>query len=221
MVVEDDTSIRESVGLALTEAGYQVTLVGDGTEALRSAREDPPDLMVLDLMLPGRSGLDVCSTIRDQSAIPIIMLTAKTESSDIVAGLESGADDYVTKPFELEELMARIRAALRRSRLESGEAPIRLGDLVIQPSSFKAHKGPQQLTLTSTEFRLLAELASRRGQVVTRAELLHKVWDYQYLGDSRLVDQAIKRLRAKVEDDPAEPVLIVTVRGVGYRLEGP
>jgi two-component system response regulator MtrA len=221
MVVEDDDSIRESVGLALSEAGYQVTLVGDGAEALRRAREDSPDLIVLDLMLPGRSGFDVCSTIRDQSTVPIIMLTAKAESTDIVAGLESGADDYVTKPFEPEELMARIRAALRRSRIDHGDHPIRLGDLVIQPGSFKAHRGPRQIPLTTTEFRLLLELAIRGGQVLSRRDLLHSVWNYDYLGDSRLVDQAIKRLRAKVEDNPAQPTLIVTVRGVGYRLESP
>jgi two-component system response regulator MtrA len=221
MVVEDDDSIRESVGLALSEAGYRITLVGDGTEAIRRARDDPPDLIVLDLMLPGRSGIDVCSTIRNQSTIPIIMLTAKTESSDIVAGLECGADDYVTKPFDLEELMARVRAALRRSHIDYGDQPIRLGDLVIQPSSFRAYRGPRQLPLTTTEFRLLTELAIRGGQVISRVDLLHTVWNYDYLGDSRLVDQAIKRLRAKVEDNPAEPTLIVTVRGVGYRLETP
>jgi len=221
LVVEDDDSLRESLGIALEEAGHRVSLVADGNAALRRVLEDPPDLIVLDLMLPGRSGFDVCSTIRHQSTVPIIMLTARTETSDVISGLECGADDYVTKPFDVAELMARVRAALRRNSIDPGAMPIRLDDIVIKPDHFQAYKHREALALTTTEFRLLLELAKSRGRVVTRTELLDRVWDYDYLGDSRLVDQAIKRLRAKVEDDPARPSLIVTVRGAGYRLETP
>lgn len=217
LLVEDDASIREITQLGLQAAGLAVSTAADGDEALDRFRHERPDLVVLDVMLPKRDGFEVCRTIRRESATPVLMLTARSDTIDVVVGLESGADDYITKPFEMPELVARIRAALRRARHEEPAESLWLGDVRIDVPGHAAWRGDQDLGLTPTEFRLLVELARRPGQVFTREMLLERVWGYDYLGDSRIVDVAIQRLRAKVEADPAEPQLIETVRGVGYR----
>ena len=218
LVVEDDASIREVVALGLGSAGFQVTAAGDGQEALALFRRDAFDLVVLDIMLPSLDGLEVCREIRREHQTPIVFLSARSELHDVVAGLELGADDYVTKPFELPELVARIRAVLPRAVTSPADATIVIGDLEIDPAAFVVRRNGEELALTATEFRLLLELAKRPKQVFTRQLLLELVWNYDYLGDSRLVDAAVQRLRAKIEDDPKQPKLLVTVRGVGYRL---
>jgi two-component system, OmpR family, response regulator MtrA len=218
LLVEDDASIREVTKLGLEQAGFRVTTAADGVQGLDSYRAGSYDLVLLDVMLPGRDGLDVCREIRRESGVPIVMLSARGDTLDVVLGLELGADDYVRKPFELPELVARLRAALRRREDTAGGETLRFGDLEIDPTAFEARKAGRALSLTSTEFRLLLELARRPRQVFTRELLLQRVWNYDYLGDSRLVDAAIQRLRAKIEDDPRRPTTIVTVRGVGYRL---
>ncbi|HEU4451143.1 MAG TPA: response regulator transcription factor [Gaiellaceae bacterium] len=221
LLVEDDPSIRETTALRLAGAGLRVTTAADGREALLRFRQEPFDLVLLDLMLPELDGYEVCREIRRTSRVPIVMLSARSDTVDVVVGLELGADDYVTKPFEPAELVARVRAALRRASAEAGDASIVAGDLVIDPAGFRATKAGRELELTATEFRLLHELARRPGQVFTRELLLERVWNYEYLGDSRLVDVAVQRLRAKIEDDPHRPALVRTVRGVGYRFERP
>jgi two-component system response regulator MtrA len=219
LLVEDDPSIREIATLGLEQAGFRITASGDGADALLRFRESPFDLVVLDVMLPSLDGLEVCREIRRESEVPIVMLSARSELHDVVVGLELGADDYVTKPFELPELVARIKAVLRRSTAISGDGVISAGGLEIDPGAFSVRKGGEEVALTATEFRLLLELARRPKQVFTRDLLLELVWNYEYLGDSRLVDVAVQRLRGKIEDDPAQPKLIQTVRGVGYRFE--
>ena len=219
LLVEDDASIREVATLGLTQAGFRVTTAADGREGLLQFRQTPFDLVILDVMLPNLDGYEVCRQIRAESRVPIIMLSAKSDTVDVVVGLELGADDYVTKPFEMPELVARARAALRRASAVPDEPVIIRGDLEIDPGAFMARRGDKELTLTATEFKLLLELARRPGQVFTRELLLQQVWNYEYLGDSRLVDVAVQRLRAKVEDDPKEPQMIKTVRGVGYRFD--
>jgi two-component system response regulator MtrA len=220
LLVEDDASIREVATLGLEQAGLRVSAVGDGREGLARFREGGFDLVVLDVMLPSLDGFEVLREIRRESGTPIVMLTAKSELHDIVVGLELGADDYVTKPFELPELVARIKAVMRRaSPAGDGDATINVAGLEIDPGGFTVRKGGKEVNLTATEFRLLHELARRPKQVFTRDLLLELVWNYDYLGDSRLVDAAVQRLRAKVEDDPKQPALIRTVRGVGYRFD--
>ena len=219
LLVEDDPSIREIASLGLRQAGFRVTGAVDGREGLTRALHDPFDVIVLDVMLPSLDGFEVCREIRKHSRVPIVMLTARTDTVDVVVGLESGADDYVTKPFEMPELVARLRAILRRAHAAPEEPTLTVGPLEVDPAGFTARKDGSDLALTATEFRLLLELARRPGQVFTREVLLQRVWNYDYLGDSRLVDVAIQRLRSKVEDDPTHPSLIKTVRGVGYRLE--
>jgi two-component system response regulator MtrA len=220
LLIEDDASIREIVSIGLKAAGFRVVTAIDGQQGLATARSGAFDAVILDVMLPSLDGFEVCREIRKFSRIPIVMLTARTDLVDVVVGLESGADDYVKKPFELPELMARLRAVLRRAAAPADESrPITVGRLEIDPAGFTVRRDGAELTLTATEFRLLVELARRPGQVFTRELLLQRVWDYEYLGESHLVDVAIQRLRAKVEDDPAHPVLIKTVRGVGYRLD--
>jgi two-component system response regulator MtrA len=220
LLVEDDPSIREVATLGLQQAGLKVTAVGDGREGLARFRAGTVDLVVLDVMLPSLDGFEVCREIRRESGTPIVMLTARSELHDIVVGLELGADDYITKPFELPELVARVKAVLRRAVPGEPAGTIAAGDLEIDPGAFIVRKHGEELSLTATEFRLLLELARRPRQVFTRDLLLELVWNYDYLGDSRLVDAAVQRLRVKVEDDPKQPHLIKTVRGVGYRFGG-
>jgi two-component system, OmpR family, response regulator MtrA len=219
LLVEDDASIREVAKLGLEQAGFRVTTAPDGREGLLHFRQTPFDLVVLDVMLPNLDGYEVCRQIRAESRVPIIMLSAKSDTVDVVVGLELGADDYVTKPFEMAELVARARAAVRRSSAEPEEPVIARGDLEVDPGAFVARRSGEELQLTATEFKLLLELARRPGQVFTRELLLERVWNYEFLGDSRLVDVAVQRLRAKVEADPKDPQMIKTVRGVGYRFD--
>jgi two-component system response regulator MtrA len=219
LVVEDDASIREVTAMGLERAGFRVTTTGDGRDGLLRARDEPFDAVLLDVMLPSLDGFEVCRELRKSSRIPVIMLTARTDTTDVVVGLELGADDYVTKPFEIPELVARIRAVLRRSASEPREPVVQVADLEIDPAGYVARRDGRELELTATEFRLLLELARNAGRALTREALLARVWNYDYLGDSRLVDVAVQRLRGKVEDDPSNPSLIRTVRGVGYRME--
>ena len=219
LLVEDDPSIRESTAIGLRAAGFDVDTTSDGAAGLERWRAGNPDLVLLDVMLPRLDGLDVCREIRRESTVPIVMLTARADTIDVVVGLEAGADDYVRKPFEMPELVARIRAALRRQRTtaDGAAAPLLLGHLAIDTSGRTVRRGDEEIPLTRTEFDLLVELAQRPGQVLNRDQLLDRVWGYDYLGDSRLVDVAIGRVRAKVERDPTSPELILTVRGSGYK----
>jgi two-component system response regulator MtrA len=219
LLVEDDASIREATALALRNVGLTIETAVDGEDALSRFRKTPPDLVVLDVMLPKVDGLGVCRAIRAVSQVPIVMLSARTDTVDIVVGLELGADDYVTKPFDMAELVARIRALLRRTSDMPVDEILRVGDLEIDPAGFRVTREGASINLTSTEFRLLVELARSPGRVLTRQLLLERVWRYDYLGDSRLVDIAVQRLRAKIESNAGDPCLIKTVRGVGYRLE--
>jgi two-component system response regulator MtrA len=218
LLVEDDASVREAVALALEGDGHRVETAVSGEEALSRWRQSRPDLILLDVMLPGTDGFEVCRQIRRDDQVPIVMLTARSDPIDVVVGLESGADDYVTKPFETRVLLARVKAVLRRQTREPQARAVRVGDLVVDAAAMTVTKGGVPVHVTPTEFRLLQELVRRPGQVFTRALLLQQVWDYDYLGDSRLVDVCVQRLRAKVEDDPSHPALIQTVRGVGYKL---
>ena len=221
LLVEDDPSIREITELGLRRAGFRVVTAADGTAGLARFRTERPDLVLLDVMLPGLDGLEVARQIRRDSTTPIVMLTARSDTLDVVVGLEAGADDYIRKPFELPELVARVRAALRRARDVLGDVGrLRLGPLVIDPAARTVTRDERPIALTRTEFDVLLELARRPGQVFTREVLLERVWGYDFLGDSRLVDVAVGRLRAKVEAQPASPSLVVTVRGVGYRAGG-
>jgi two-component system, OmpR family, response regulator MtrA len=218
LLVEDDASIREVATLGLEQAGFAVTSAGDGREGLIQFRQGHFDLVVLDVMLPSLDGFEILREIRKDSQAPVVMLTARSDLHDVVVGLELGADDYVTKPFELPELVARIKAVLRRSTAEPEGGVIAAGGLEIDPAAFTVRRGDEEIALTATEFRLLLELARHPKQVFTRELLLELVWNYDYLGDSRLVDAAVQRLRGKIEEDPKEPKLIRTVRGVGYRF---
>lgn len=219
LLVEDDLAIREITGRGLAAAGFQVVEEPDGRQAVSVSRRERFDLVILDVMLPSMNGIEVCREIRRLSPVPIIMLTAKTETSDVIAGLDSGADDYVTKPFEITELIARIQALLRRVSEEVGREVIEIGDFLIDARAFKVLKRDEPVALTSTEFKLFLSLARHAGKAITREELLEMVWGYDYLGDSRIVDMTVKRLRRKVEDDAGHPRMIHTVRGIGYRLE--
>jgi two-component system, OmpR family, response regulator MtrA len=218
LLVEDDPSIREVTAIGLDAAGFAVTTASDGVEGLERFRADPFDLVLLDVMLPRLDGYEVCRQIRRSSTVPVVMLTARADTMDVVVGLEAGADDYVRKPFEVPELIARIRAALRRAgRLPDETDRLSLGPLSIDVAGRSVTRDGADIPLTRTEFDLLLELVRHHGQVLTRDVLLDRVWGYDYLGDSRLVDVAIQRLRAKIETDPAAPELVLTVRGAGYK----
>ena len=219
LVVEDDRSVRETVTLLLERAGLRVTAADDGRQALEHLGQHDFDIVLLDVMLPVVDGFHVCRTIRENSQIPIVMLTARADTADVVAGLECGADDYVTKPFQGPELLARVRAALRRRDADPSAPHMQVRDLDIDASGFRLTQSGRPVDLTATEFRLLVELARNAEQVISREVLLQRVWGYDYLGDSRLVDMAVKRLRDKLGDDPREPRYITTVRGAGYRLD--
>lgn len=219
LVVEDDAALRETLTEQLRREGFEVLATGDGGEALELARAAAPDLIVLDVMLPTLDGLSVCRILRKESDVPILMLTARSGPVDRIIGLETGADDYVVKPFHTGELIARIRALLRRAR---GRPATRLtaGDLTVDLLARKAYRGEQELRLTMKEFDLLATLIQNRGRVLSRAFLLERVWGVERPVDTRTVDTHIRWLREKIEEDPAHPQRIVTVRGIGYRFDG-
>ncbi len=216
LVVDDDTALAEMIGIVLRTEGFEPSFCADGSGALDAFREVKPDLVLLDLMLPGIDGIEVCNRIRGESGVPIIMLTAKTDTSDVVKGLESGADDYMVKPFNPKELVARIRTRLRPASTQSQDA-LQIGDLTLDVAGHEVTRGETRINLTPLEFDLLLTLASKPQQVFTREMLLEQVWGYHYKADTRLVNVHVQRLRAKVEDDPDNPRIVMTVRGVGYR----
>jgi DNA-binding response OmpR family regulator len=220
LTVEDDERIRTAVKLALEDEGWNVEEAETGEEALERFGRQPSDVVLIDIMLPDIDGFEVCRAIRRSSDVPIIMVTARDDTHDVVAGLEAGADDYLTKPFAPKELSARIRAMLRRVRaMDPAAAHLVFGDLEIVPEEGVVRRGGREVHLTKTEFRLLVELASSPGRVLSREVLLERVWGYGYFGDGRLVDVHVRRLRTKVEADPANPRHVVTVRGLGYKLQ--
>lgn len=221
LVVEDDDGVRRSMVLALRDEGYSVQGVGDADAAAEAFSAEGHDLLLIDIMLPGGSGLDLCRRIRQNSHVPIILVTARDDSHDVVAGLEAGADDYVTKPFVFKELAARIRALLRRTRTEGAEsaAVMEFGDLRIFPDEGRVIRGDEDIFLTRTEFLLLCELAGNARRIMSRDQLLSEVWGYDYFGDGRVVDAHIRRLRTKLEPDPSDPEYVKTVRGLGYKFD--
>jgi DNA-binding response OmpR family regulator len=220
LTVEDDERIRTAVKMALEDEGWTVEETASGEEAIDAFGREQADVVLIDIMLPGMDGFELCRSLRRGSDVPIVMVTARADTHDVVAGLEAGADDYLTKPFAPKELSARIRALLRRARpAQPGHARLTFGDLDIIPDEGKVMLSGRELHLTKTEFRLLCELASNPGRVFSREMLLDRVWGYGYFGDGRLVDVHVRRLRTKVEVDPANPRHVVTVRGLGYRLQ--
>jgi DNA-binding response OmpR family regulator len=220
LTVEDDERIRAAVKLALEDEGWTVDEADSGEAALMAFGRNNADVVLIDIMLPGIDGFELCRSLRKVSDVPIVMVTARNDTHDVVAGLEAGADDYLTKPFAPKELSARIRALLRRSRpVSSGNAKLTFGDLTIIPDEGKVLVNDEEVILTKTEFKLLCELASTPGKVYSREALLDRVWGYDYFGDGRLVDVHVRRLRTKVEVDAANPRHVVTVRGLGYRLQ--
>ena len=228
LVVEDDRTLLEVLQYNLAKEGYEVLTAADGAAGLEASRSHRPDLVVLDVMLPVMDGYEVCRALRRETTVPILMLTARTDEMDRVVGLEVGADDYVTKPFSMRELMARVRAMLRRSEMmrnaaaPAADAPatrLKAGDLEIDTARHRVSRGGTVVDLSRMEFALLEFLARNRGQVFSRSQLLEKVWGYDFAGDTRTVDVHVSWLRHKIEDDPAHPKRLLTVRGVGYKLE--
>ena len=220
LAVEDDERIRAAVRLALEDEGWTVDEAESGEDAIERFRHNTPDVVLIDIMLPGIDGFELCRTLRRSSAVPIVMVTARNDTHDVVAGLEAGADDYLTKPFAAKELSARIRALLRRVRPTNiARQRLVFGELELIPDEGKVTRDGEEIRLTKTEFRLLCELAESPGKVYSREVLLDRVWGYDYFGDGRLVDVHVRRLRTKVEKDPANPRHVVTVRGLGYRLQ--
>lgn len=216
LVVDDDTALSEMLGIVLRGEGFEPFFCADGETAIEVFRSCRPDLVLLDLMLPGRDGIEVCRQIRGESGIPIVMLTAKTDTVDVVLGLESGADDYVMKPFKPKELVARVRARLRRTD-EPAPEQLQIGDLAIDVAGHSVKRGSESISLTPLEFDLLVALARKPWQVFSREVLLEQVWGYRHAADTRLVNVHVQRLRSKIEHDPERPELVVTVRGVGYK----
>lgn len=220
LAVEDDERIRTAVRLALEDEGWTVAEAANGEEALTQFQHEPADVVLIDIMLPGIDGFEVCRSIRRTSDVPIVMVTARADTHDVVAGLEAGADDYLTKPFAPKELSARIRALLRRARTSEVSSPhLRFGDLEIVPEEGVVRRNGRDVHLTRTEFRVLVELAQSPGRVFSREVLLERIWEHGYFGDGRLVDVHVRRLRTKIEADPANPRHVVTVRGLGYKLQ--
>jgi DNA-binding response OmpR family regulator len=219
LLVDDDLSLLDALAFNLRSVGYQVITAADGVAALERARADGPDLVILDLMLPEVDGMVVCRSARQESSVPILMLTACAGELDKIIGLEAGADDYLTKPFSLGELQARIRALLRRTAPRESREEVRSGNLALNLVSRRAFMGERELLLSPREFSLLAELVRHRGVVLSRDLLLTRVWGSDFIGDERTVDVHIRWLREKIEADPSHPVRIVTVRNIGYRFE--
>ena len=220
LVIDDDTALAEMIGLVLEADGFAVDLCEDGARALEVFRDVRPDLILLDLMLPGLDGIEVCRLIRAESDVPIIMLTAKSDTPDVVEGLEAGADDYVAKPFKPQELVARIKTRLRRVEVAPSEL-LQIGDVTIDVAGHEVRRGSEVIPLTPLEFDLLVALARKPRQVFSRETLLEEVWGYRHAADTRLVNVHVQRLRAKIEKDPDRPEVVVTVRGVGYRAGAP
>ena len=232
LIIEDETALRETLAYTLEREGFAVRAAADGVKALETAAEQNPDLILLDLMLPGIDGFEVCRRLRAKMNVPILMLTARESEIDRVVGLEMGADDYIVKPFHMRELVARIKAQLRRVRLireeknpspseeAAPEAPIVFGDLSIDISRGEAQLAGKPLPLKPKEYELMLYFARHRGQALSREQILQRVWGWEYTGDSRTVDVHVRWLREKIEPDPANPVRLVTVRGAGYRFEG-
>ena len=216
LVVDDDTALAEMIGIVLRTEGFDPVFCADGAAAVDEWRAQRPDRVLLDLMLPGMDGIEVCTRIRAESGVPIIMLTARTDTADVVRGLESGADDYIVKPFNPKELVARIRTRLRPGAVTESET-LRVGDVVVDVAAHEVRRGNEAIALTPLEFELLVALASKPQQVFSREMLLEQVWGYHYKADTRLVNVHVQRLRAKVEIDPDNPKIVSTVRGVGYR----
>jgi two-component system response regulator MtrA len=218
--VDDDPALAEMLTIVLRGEGFEPTVVADGAHALPAFRELHPDLVLLDLMLPGMNGIDVCKAIRAESVVPIVMLTAKTDTVDVVLGLESGADDYVMKPFKPKELVARVRARLRRLDDEPAET-MSIGDLLIDMPGHAVSRAGTRVSLTPLEFDLLVALARKPRQVFSREVLLEQVWGYRHAADTRLVNVHVQRLRSKIERDPEHPEVVLTVRGIGYKAGPP
>ncbi len=216
LVVDDDLALAEMLGIVLRGEGFEPVFCADGATAVQAFRETQPDVILLDLMLPGMGGIDVCRAIRLESGVPIVMLTAKSDTVDVVVGLESGADDYIVKPFKPKELVARIRARVRRHD-DAPSSGLMIGDVIIDVVGHTVSRGGRVLALTPLEFDLLVCLARRPGQVFTREVLLQEVWGYRHAADTRLVNVHVQRLRAKIEHDPERPEIVLTVRGVGYK----
>lgn len=219
LVVDDDQALAEMLGIVLRKEELDVAHCADGGRAIAMFREYRPDLVLLDVMLPTVNGVDVCRQLRSESGVPIVMLTARTDTQDVVAGLEAGADDYVVKPFKPQELIARVRARLRRIDRHR-EVELHIGDLTIDVAGHSVTRGGEDVPLTPLEFDLLVALASKPSQVFDRESLLEQVWGYRHAGDTRLVNVHVQRLRSKIEKDPENPQIVVTVRGVGYKAGG-
>ncbi len=225
MVVEDDANLLNALAYNLGREGYEVITAADGEQALETARREKPDLIILDIMLPRLSGLEVCRILRREMTVPILMLTARAEETDKIVGLELGADDYMTKPFSIRELLARVRAILRRAEMTrtapaEAESALKIDDLEIDPARHRATLRGEAFDLTPKEFELLAFLARNKGFVFSREQLLEKVWGYDYAGDTRTIDVHVRWLRRKIEADPQRPRHLITIRGIGYKLEG-
>ena len=223
LVVEDDPTLLGVLKYNFAKEGYQVVTAVDGAQALETARKEKPDIIILDIMLPEMSGYEVCRILRKEMTVPIVMLTARDDETDKVTGLDLGADDYMTKPFSMRELLARVRAFLRRLEMQtpqSGSEMLRVGDITVDPARHTVTKGGTVVILTPKEFDLLTFLIQNKGFVFSRQQLLEKIWGYDFPGDTRTVDVHVRWLREKIEDDPGKPTHLLTVRGTGYKLEG-